>query len=316
MKFQAIGYDETVYSLPEATEWTLRYGLGSPCDSFEVACLWERGQEKALAGAVRFLAEEGGRRMFTGVVDEYACVRDGQGGRLELSGRGMQALLLDNQALPVEYLWATAKDIIGRHVTPYGIPLAGGCALEAVRGFSVSAGQSEWSVVHDFACCRGGIVPRFDREGRLVLSPWDDSDRRWLGDGAAVTQLRYRDRRYGVLSQVVVRDRSRNYAQTVDDRDFQAKGGRCRRVVSVPKDTGTPAMRFSGEYQLRASRSERETVEVTVAEGFAAWPGELMEVALSGFGGNGLYRVRESVVSLDGRGLSTRLTLGPTDVLV
>lgn len=315
MIIQAIGYDGTAYVLPTAAEWTFRYGLGSPCDSFEVTCLWERGAEKTLAGAVRFLAEEGGKRVFTGVVDEYTCVRDGQGSRLELSGRGMQALLLDNQALPVEYQWATAQDILSRHVTPYGISLAGGCALGAVTGFAVSAGQSEWSVIHDFACCRGGIVPRFDREGRLVLSPWDDSTRRRLRDGAAVTELRYRARRYGVLSQVVVRDRSRNHTETVDDKDFQARGGRCRRVVSVPKGTGTPAMRFSGEYQLRASRSERETVEITVAEGFAAWPGELMEVSRSGFGGNGLYRVRESVVTLDSRGLSTRLTLGPVDVL-
>lgn len=316
MKCRAIGYDGTVYTLPTVTEWKLYYGLGSPCDSFEVSCLWEQGAEKLLAGATRFYAEEEGKRVFTGVVDEYTCVRDERGSRLELSGRGMQALLLDNQALPVEYQWATAQDIIRRHVAPYGITLSGGCSLEAVVKLSVSIGQSEWSVVHDFACCRGGIVPRFDREGRLILHAWDDSTRRRLVDNAAVTALRYRNRRYGVLSQVVVQDRSRNYAETVDDRDFQARGGRCRRVISVPKDSGSPAMRFSGDYQLRASRGERETCEITVAEGFAAWPGELMEVARTGFGGNGLYRVRESVVVLDGRGLSTRLVLGPTDVLV
>lgn len=316
MECRAIGYDGAVYVLPTVTAWELRYGLGSPCDSFEVTCLWDTGAEKMLAGATRFFAEEDGERVFTGVVDEYTCVRDGKGSRLELSGRGMQALLLDNGALPVEYQWATAQDILRNHVEPYGISLAGGCSLGAVTKLPVSVGQSEWSVIHDYACCRGGIVPRFDREGRLILSPWDDSVRRRLGDGAAVTGLRYRARRYGMLSQVVVRDKSRNYTETVDDRDFQAQGGCCRRVVSVPRDSGTPAMRFSGEYQLRASRSERESCEVTVAEGFAAWPGELMEVDRSGFGGNGLYRVRESVVTLDGRGLSTRLALGPTDVLV
>lgn len=315
MKCRAIGYDGTAYILPTATGWTLRYGLGSPCDSFEVSCLWEPGAERLLAGATRFYAEEEGR-VFTGVVDEYTCVRDERGSRLELSGRGMQALLLDNQALPVEYQWATAQDIIRRHVSPYGIALAGGCSLEPVAKLSVSLGQSEWSVIHDFACCHGGIVPRFDREGRLILRPWDDSARRRLGDAAAVTALRYRNRRYGVLSQVVVQDRNRNYAETVEDRDFLARGGCCRRVISVPKDSGTPAMRFSGGYQLRASRAEREAVEATVAEGFAAWPGELMEVARTGFGGNGLYRVRESVVTLDGRGVSTRLVLGPTDMLV
>lgn len=312
----ATGYDGAAYVLPTVTEWEFRYGLGTPCDSFEVTCLWDVGAEKALAGATRFFAEENGKRVFTGVVDEYTCVRDGKGSRLELSGRGMQALLLDNEALPVEYQWATVQDILRRHVAPYGISLAGGCSLGAVAGLAVPSGCSEWSVVHDFACCHGGIVPRFDREGRLLLSPWDTSFRRRLGDEAAVTGLRYRYRRYGVLSQVVVRDRGRDFSQTVDDADFQAKGGRCRRVVSVPRDSSATAMRFTGEYQLRASRAEREICEITLAEGFAAWPGELMEVSRAGFGGNGLYRVWESTVGVDESGVWTRLKLGEKDLLV
>lgn len=316
MKCWVTGHDGADYLLPTATAWEFRYGLGSPCDSFEVTCLWKPGEEKALASAVRFYAEENGTRVFTGVVDEFTCVRDSRGSRLELSGRGMQALLLDNEALPVEYGWATAQDILGRHAAPYGISAAEGCTLGVVVGFSVSAGQSEWSVIHDYACYYGGVVPRFDREGWLVLSGWDDSTQRKLGDGAAVTELRYRNRRYGVLSQVVVRDKSRFIAETVEDAQFQAQGGQCRRVVSAPARSAAPAMRYSGEYQLRASRKEREICEVTLAEGFAAWPGELMEVSRSGFGGNGLYRVQEARVSGDERGLVTRLVLGPTDVLV
>lgn len=316
MKCWATGYDGAVYALPTVERWEFRYGLGSPCDSFELVCLWEPGAERALDGATRFFAEEGGQRVFTGVVDEYACVRDGRGSRLELSGRGMQALLLDNEALPVEYQWATAQDILRRHVAPYGIRTAGSCSLGAVAGFSVSAGQSEWSVVRDFACFHGGVVPRFDREGRLILSGWDDSFRRRLGDGAAVTALRYGNRRYGVLSQVVVRDRARDLTETVDDREFQARGGCCRRVVSTAGRSSAPAMRLSGAYQLRASRSERETCGVTVAEGFAAWPGELLELGRTGFGGSGVYRVRESAVSAGEQGLTTKLVLGPVDLLV
>lgn len=316
MKCWATGYDGASYNLPAVTSLEFRYGLGSPCDSFELVCLWESGAERELAGATRFFAEDGGKRVFTGVVDEYACVRDGHGSRLELSGRGMQALLLDNEALPVEYQWATAQDILRRHAAPYGISLAGDAPAGAVTAFAVSAGQSEWSVIHEFACCRSGIVPRFDPEGRLILDPWDDSVQRRLGDGAAVTALRYRNRRYGVLSQVVVHNKTRRFSQTVNDEDFQARGGCCRRVVSVPGTTSAPSMRYSGEYQLRASRSEQECCELVLAEGFAAWPGELVEVARSGFGGNGLYRVRESVVTLDERGLATKLVLGPTDLLI
>ena len=52
-----------------------------------------------LADAVRFTAEQDGEVVFTGVVDEAECGWDSGGGRLELSGRGMAALLLDNEAL-------------------------------------------------------------------------------------------------------------------------------------------------------------------------------------------------------------------------
>ncbi len=315
MNAQVTTYDGRVYALPAVTKWCFRYALGSPSDSFELTCLWEPGAEQTLADAVRFQAEEAGTRIFTGVVDECACLRDGNGNRLELSGRGMQALLLDNEALPAEYQLATAEDIIRRHVTPYGIFVAGGHALRAVAGFPVQSGQSEWSVVHDFACFRNGVVPRFDREGRLVLSGWGDTERR-LGDAAAVTALRWGCRRYGALSQVVVRDRTRGLTETVNDAEFQRRGGRCRRVVTAAGRTASAAMRYSGEYQLRASRTERETIEATVAGLFAAWPGEKVRVERTGFGGNGIYRVRETAVSEDAGGRWTRLWLGPEDILI
>ena len=38
--------------LPTVTEWTFRYGMGTPCDSFEITCLWEMGQELALEGCI------------------------------------------------------------------------------------------------------------------------------------------------------------------------------------------------------------------------------------------------------------------------
>lgn len=316
MNCWAAAYDGTTFSLPTVTSWEFHYGLGSPCDSFEVVCLWNPGDEKILAKASRFFAEFNGSRVFTGVVDEYSCVRDERGGRLELSGRGLQALLLDNEAIPVEYQWATAQDILRRHVSPYGIDCHQVLPAGAVPGFSVSSGQSEWSVILNFARSNIGIVPRFDRYGTLSLAPWDDSLQRNIGDTAPVSALRYRCRRYGVLSQVVVHNKNGFITQVVNDDDFQAQGGCCRRVLSVPGSAVAPAPRYSGEYQLRASRTERLSCELVLAQPFPAWPGELVNVAWSGFDGNGLYRVRDCTVKLDQSGLSSKLLLGPTDLLI
>lgn len=309
-------YDGTAYALPAILDWEFSYGLGSPCDAFELTCVWEPGMETLMAAAVRFRAIHEGTTVFTGVVDEYDCVRDEEGSRLELSGRGMQALLLDNESLPMEYQTATVGDILRDHVTPYGITLAGTSSLGAVAGFTVSTGQSEWNVVHDFACYYGGIVPRFDREGQLILTGWQDEASVVLGDGTSFTRLSYGEKRYGVLSQVVVRDRSRKVTETVNDTEFQARGGRCRRVVTTTGKSTSAAMRYSGQFQLRASRAERVRCEVTVPGLFHAFPGQLATADWIGFAANGLYRVAEAVTGVDGSGAYTRLTLGETDILV
>ena len=304
-----------VVKLPTVTKWSFRYGYGTPCDSFEIVCLWEMGQELELEQACRFYADHEGERVFTGVVDEYACVYDAQGGRLELSGRGMAALLLDNEAMPVEYQQATWADIVADHVTPYGVETVGGAGLEPVQAFHVTSGVSEWSVVEEYLRWYNGLTPRFDRLGRLELSAPEDAQALVVDDQTAVSALEYRQDRYGVLSQVVVRQRTAGASQTVTDGEFAAQGGRARRVISVPNTTGTAAMRYTAEFQLRASRSGRRRCSLTAAGGFLVQPGQLVKVQREGFGANGVYRAAQVQVSCGDEGLYTRMELGEPEAI-
>ena len=302
--------------LPTAVSWKFCYGTDTPCDSFFLRCLWERGQEKVLSDACRFYAEWEDERVFTGVVDEYAvtCGKDGQ--YLELSGRGMAALLLDNEAMPAEYQRCTRADLIADHAAPYGVEAVGGGGLPAVAGFTVSSGESEWSVVRRFACYYGGVVPRFDRMGRLVLDPPRDGEALRVREGGPVTGWEYREERHGVLSQVAVRRRTTWGTQWVSDPVFQAQGGCARRVVTVPNTTGTAAMRYTADYQLRAARSGRVRLRLTIAGGFLAWPGDLVAVELKDCGANGTYRAVQVEVSCGGGGLTTTLVLGEKDSMI
>ena len=302
--------------LPTSLSWKFCYGTDTPCDSFFLRCLWERGQEKALGAACRFFAEWEGERVFTGVVDEYAVICAADGLYLELSGRGMAALLLDNEALPAEYQWCTRADIVGDHVSPYGVEAVGGGGLPAVAGFSVASGESEWSVVRRFACYYGGVVPRFDRMGRLVLDPPGDGREVLVGDADPVDGWEYREERHGVLSQVAVRRRTAGGTQWVSDPAFLAQGGRARRVVTVPNTTGSAAMRYTADYQLRAARRERARMRLTLAGGFLAWPGDLVSVELKGCGASGRYRAAQTEVACGAGGLTTTLVLGEPDAMI
>ncbi len=302
--------------LPTAVSWKFCYGTDTPCDSFFLRCLWERGQEKALSAACRFYAQWEGKRVFTGVVDEYGVVCGKDGLYLELSGRGMAALLLDNEAMPAEYQRCTRADLIANHVSPYGVEAVGGGMLPSVAGFTVSSGESEWSVVRRFACYYGGIVPRFDRCGRLVLDPPADGKKLLVQEGDPVTGWEYREERHGVLSQVAVRRRSTWGTQWVSDPAFQAQGGCARRVITVPNTTGTAAMRYTADYQLRAARSGRVRMRIALAGGFLAWPGDLVSVELKGCGADGTYRAAQVEVSCGSEGLTTTLVLGEADSMI
>lgn len=303
-------YDGRRFALPEAVNWRFQYGCGTPCDSFRYTCAWGTGTDGTLADAVEFEAEEGGETVFHGRVDEYELSWDGTGGRLLVSGRGMAALLLDNEARPADYQVATLEDILRDHVRPYGVRVEAGGSYPPVSGFSVESGSSEWQVLCDFASRHGGAEPRFDRAGALVLAPWADGAARVMDDGAVLTGARLREKRYGALSEVLVRDRVGYGEQRVVDQGFFDRGGRCRRVVTLPGWNAAAALRSSGQERIRESGRERIRLEITCGGTFLAWPGELMELRRTKPGLGGIWRVAESETGVDTDGGYTRLVLG------
>ena len=304
------------WTLPRPVAWRLEYTAGAPCDSFWLRCVWEENNTTRPADWVSFTAEHEGERVFTGLVDECEVSITDRGRLLEVSGRGMAALLLDNEALGQDYQVATQKDIVRDHVRPYGITVAPGGGLPAVSQFSVATGSSEWSVVYEFARYYGGVAPRFDREGRLVLTGWEGGQERLVDDSVPLIALVRRDKRYGVLSQVLVRDRWSGAVEKVDNRDFVSAGGRARRVITMPERSTYKSMRYSGQFQLDKSASELRRMEVTVGQPFWAWPGDLVAVRRRGLDWNGTYRAVQVTVGMDGGGCWSRLELADPDFTV
>jgi len=304
------GYDGTKLALPPFTGYRLKRTGGVPCDSFEGTCPWDGDLDTRLADAVRLIVEEDGVRRFTGVVDEYQLSWDQGGGELSVSGRGLAALLLDNEARGQDYQVATLQDILRDHVTPYGIETAAVGRLPAVPGFSVETGSSEWKVLYSFARYHGGVEPRFDVYGRLSVSG-EESGREVVLDGRnGATSLLWRDKRYGVCSEVLVLDRGSLTPQRVVNQEFARKGGACRRVVTMPGKSAYQAMRYSGQFQLDRSYEERLRLEITAPGNWLCEPGDRVHVDLERPRLSGVWKALEVENVLDGTGRWVRLTLG------
>lgn len=304
-------YQGKRHQLPPRTAWRFTYTSGTPCDSFQVECLWGQERETLLADLVLFGAAQEGETVFTGVVDECECTWDGQGSRLTITGRGMAARLLDNEAKGADYQLATRDDLLRDHVTPYGITAVGGEDLPHVAGFSVETGSSEWTVVESFVRYYGGRMPRFDRMGQLILSGWASGQRKKLGTDCPVTSAVLRDKRYGVLSQVLVRNPNNQGEETVTNQTFTQRGGMRRQVLTMPRKSGFEAMRYRADYQLERSAEELCRLTLRVPRAFLAFPGDLVTLEMERPKLGGEWRVWESTCGSDAKGTYTELELSP-----
>lgn len=309
-----IAVDGTEYRVQQVLSWQIAYGLGVPCDSVQLSCLWSLGQEAVLRGVSRLRAVHEGEIVFFGVLDEWICVWDANGCRLEITGRGLQALLLDNEAESADYGAASLDDVLHHYVSPFGIAVAERGNLPPVQGFSVKSGSSCWQVLHQFVRYYGGVTPRLDASGRLLLSPLSDRVVRRWEDALPVTKLVLRYQRYGVLSQVSVQNRATMERQILRNEALVAQGFSAGRVLTVPRNTERQSMRYSAQFQLEQSRQSLLRVDLLAAGAFLARPGEVVEIARSGFGGNGVYRVLEATVSLSAEGFMTQLVMGDVSI--
>lgn len=191
--------DGAQFELPTLLKWEFSYTGSVPCDSFTLRCAYEPAMAEVLRRAVRFTAREDGTVEFAGVVDECGVTCDEKGLQLEVSGRGMAALLLDNEAESVSYQWATMEEILKNHVTPYGIVCMGYDAVTAAARYRVANGSSQWKALNDFATLHGGIAPYFDKTGALEVKKNRKAARVSIDAKTPVTALSYRTER-GTLS--------------------------------------------------------------------------------------------------------------------
>ena len=295
MTGRIITSDHRVYDLPELLEWKVVYTGSVPCDSYTVTFLYDKSMGEALHLAAGFLAVGNGEILLRGIVDGYDVAWTPDGLMATVYGRGYAARLLDNESRPVTYQGVTLEELIRRHVTPYGITAAEIAPVSATSTYTVASGTSQWKALENFCRTYGGFSPRFRRDGLLLAVPEGAGGRLLsLDDSSPVLSCTLREDHYGVLTEVLVIDKTRNVSYNVRNPDMIARGGQCRRVVYTPGQSTWAAMRYTGEYQIRRSREEETSIEIKLPGTFLAFPGDSVRLDLNTMGLSGTYRVAET----------------------
>ena len=301
-------WDGKSYRLPILLSWTLTYTAGVPCDSMTACCPYDDSMADVLPAATRFTASQDGEIMLRGVIDAYEISLSGQGLLVTLEGRGMAALLMDNESEALTYGIATLGDILGNHVSPYGISCETESSLSGAN-YAVVSGSSQWKALRGFTHRYGGFDPYFTRDGRLVIRPLWGSGRTLRADkNTPLRSLRRREQRYGVISEMLIQDKVQGISHRVINEEFTQKGGCRRHVLYMPRSTADER-RYTGEYQIAQSALDQLEITLEVPLPFAAFPGDRLYLALEQLGPGDTYDVVESRCCLDESGERTEIVL-------
>ena len=285
------------------------HGLSEPCDYFEVCFPYESSMLDKLSGAYRFVAAHGDDTVFRGVVDEYTISISTEGGSVvTVSGRSMAALLMDNEAEAVTYGTLTLDTVIANHVTPWGISTVRIKDMPPLYSFTVDSGDSQWSVVKRYCRYSASVQPRFSKEGILILN---DAPGGYISltDDDISLGIKYRDTRYGCISEVLIKNRVTGASYTVGNQKFKDRGGSARRVINVPRTAGYDSMRYTGEYQIAEAERGKRFAKVTVPTLFAAFPADRITLHSTCLGLDGTFTVSETRCYANEDGYGTEISM-------
>lgn len=279
--------------LPVLTSWEIIHTTGKASGGFTVTFLYQEAMLPVLKQATRFRAYHDGAVVFYGVVDGYTITCDVRGASVKLYGRTPAALLMDNEAESGDYYNVGLEYILKHHVYPWGVTDVELADTQSLARFTVSSGQSEWSVLREFLEFSGGLEPRFTAQGKLLLDGRKPGNTLVVSGNTPLLSTELSDIRYGVISEVLVK-KSRGGSSTVQNERFLARGGSARQVLNVPRYLSYDAMRYSGEYQIRQSMEESVSCTIALPTLFAAFAGDRVRLDSTPIGLTGTFRVSQS----------------------
>ncbi len=297
------------YQLPAPLRFTISQSCGLPCGHLSLMVGYDERQGSVLRETERIRVEENGTLLFCGVLDDWSVSTDGIGKTCSLSGRSLQALLLDQTAVPVQFSRCTWADLTSRFVTPLGLPVEG-AEVPAATDFRVESGRNVWQVLNDFLTMVGGGLPWVSPEGKVCVRsyPAGEAPKYTLSKASPVLSQRFGFNRYDVVTQYTVRNRDTKQEVLLKNPEYAGPGGR-KSVVTAVGAQGMADWQRDARQAMQESLRNLITGRVTLAGGFCAAAGDVIDVKCEDAPFAGKYRVWVSETSCDAGGLTTTLQL-------
>lgn len=138
----------------------------APADSLTVVF----AVNESVYPVVSVIVENGGERIFNGLVDTQTEQQTSGGMLLTLTARSLECILLDNEALPQTYCMPSMPLIFKRHLEVLGFKEYIGTDKAFNGEMIISKGMSEWAVLEMFCKRFLKTVPKIDCFGVIDIS--------------------------------------------------------------------------------------------------------------------------------------------------
>ena len=137
----------------------------------------------------------------------------------------------------------------------------------------------------------------------VIRSLWGSGNTLTVDSSSPLLSLRHREDRYGVISEMLIQDKTQDISHRVINEEFAAKGGCRRHVLYMPRSTADE------RYQIAQSALDQLAITLALPIPFAAFPGDRVHLALDLLGPGDTYDVTEVRCKMDESGERTEIVL-------
>ena len=249
-----------------------------------------------------------------GSIDVVSVITGETGSFVQLSGRSMAAVLLDNDAAPQTYQSLNLEGFIKKIAEPYGFTSFEVDSTAGIAKIVVDDGMSEWDMINREAYSELGMIPWVAADGTIVCKKTDlnaDADYRFGNDVENAThweELKIRDHLTDVKSELWGKNYQMNDFVVEKDADLIAAGFKRRSIIKYSTETREQIGKKL-KHELKERKKGCYEISLTVRGSKSFLPGKIAYLHDTINGIDGKFLVAGVTQTKDVNGTKTSIRL-------